>query len=111
MNRIAYFLARFMWMPISTAPKQKTLLVSYQPYKHPWVTMAAFYAEKTLEASDDYNGDCGDDDGYMPAGWYEQGCEAETFWSLTKDPTHWRRMPRACRGSRITPAQCKDGAQ
>jgi hypothetical protein len=110
MNKLAYFLARFMWMPISTAPKQKTLLVSYQPYKHPWVTTAAFYAEKTLEASDDRYGD-GDEDGYVPAGWYEEGCETETFWRLTKDPTHWRRMPLAPRRTlAFTPPAREGGA-
>ena len=107
MNKIAWFLACFMWMPISTAPKQKKLLVSYQPYKHPWVTTAAYYAEKTLEALDERYDD-GDDDGFVPAGWYEVGCESETFWCLTKNPTHWRRMPRAHRRSpALTPQEQK----
>ena len=94
MSAIARLLARFMWMPISTAPQQVKLLVAYRPYRNPWVTTAAYYAEKTLEAYDDYTGD---DDGFVPAGWYEEGCEAETSWRLTKEPTHWRWVPRAPR--------------
>jgi hypothetical protein len=104
MSTIARILARFMWMPISTAPKQEKLLVSYRPYRHPWVTTAAYYAEKTLEASDERYDD-GDDEGFVPAGWYEVGCESETFWALTKDPTHWRSLPRAHRGAVALPRQ------
>lgn len=86
---ISRILAHFLWMPISTAPDQTKLLVIYRPYKHPWVTTAAYYPAKTLEASDDY----ADEDGFVPAGWYECGCESETDWCLSNEPTHWRWRP------------------
>ncbi|PPQ42150.1 hypothetical protein [Rhodopseudomonas palustris] len=76
-------------MPISTAPDQTKLLVIYRPYKHPWVTTAVYYPEKTLEAYADF----ADEDGFVPAGWYESGCESETDWCLSNTPTHWRWRP------------------
>lgn len=92
-KKAAWFLARFMWMPISTAPQNKKLLVTYQPYGRRLVVMATYYAEFTLDASDDHE----TEDGYAPADWYEEAYENENLHCLAKGPTHWRRVPRAPR--------------
>lgn len=102
MNKLAWFLARFMWMPISTAPQNKKMLVIYRPYHHQIIVMAKYYAAGTLAASDD-NYDT--DDEFAPAGWYEEAWENENLYSLTKDPTHWRRVPRTIRPGPEHPSQ------
>lgn len=93
MNKLAWFLARFMWMPISTAPQNRKLIVNYRPYGRPVVTMATYYAAGTLDASDNHD----TDDEFAPADWYEEAWENEDLHCLAKDPTHWRRVPRALR--------------
>jgi hypothetical protein len=91
MNKIAWLLAKFMWMPISTAPHSKKLLVCYWPYGRKILTMAKYYPAGTLNASD--NSDTEDE--FAPADWYEETWEYDDLHCLSVDPTHWRRLPRA----------------
>jgi hypothetical protein len=93
MNVIASFLARFMWMPISTAPKNRKLIVSYRPYGRTIVTMATYYTPRQLAASEN----CDTDEDFAPENWYEEAYENDDLHCLTKDPTHWRYVPRALR--------------
>lgn len=106
MSKIAWILARFMWMPISTAPQNKKVLVSYCPYAHQIIVMAKYYAAGTLSASDYHE----TDDEFAPADWYEEAWENEDLHCLTKDPTHWRRVPRAPRRSPKLPSTDAPGA-
>lgn len=73
------------WQPIETAPHGKKLIAGYRNEAGKWRTiLACYYPAKTLYA----DGEWGDDEGYAPAGWYE---ESETHETLNPcAPTHWQ---------------------
>lgn len=91
MEFVNKLLARIMWRPIVTAPRGRKVLVTYTPYHRPLVTVAKFYPDGTLEAGDDYE----TESGFAPEGWYEEAFENENLMMLTRDPTHWRSLPKA----------------
>ena len=78
------------WQPIETAPHGKKLIAGFRNEAGKWRTiLARYYPAKTLYA--DEFGEWGDDEGYAPAGWYE---ESETHETLNPcAPTHWRPLP------------------
>ncbi len=82
--------ARCEWQPISTAPRNRKIIVGYTNRLGNWRTvMGQFYAADTLVANDDY------DDAYAPEGWYEK-CESNPdgyIYQTEESPTHWLPLP------------------
>jgi len=86
--------AKQKWRPIEEAPKGVKLLCGYYNEAGRWRTITArYYDRKTLDWNSDY-GECEDEDGYAPEGWYE---ESETHESILPAPfvTHFMPLPPA----------------
>jgi hypothetical protein len=81
------------WQPIETAPKGRKVIVGYINDCGNWRTVMGCYIEpRTLDANTDYID--GDEDGYAPEGWYEDGeAYSEAILPTDKPPTHWRPLP------------------
>lgn len=82
------------WQPISTAPRTgRKIMVAYKNSLDHWRIVLAFYAQaKTLDANHEYLD--GDEDGYAPEGWYEDGeAYSEALLPTDKPPIYWMPLP------------------
>lgn len=91
------------WRPIEEAPTKTVIIVAFQNSQGKWRrTLAAYYGERELEASIEFEGGDYDeerDEYFCPAGWYEP-VEAETgldysLHHLDETPLRWRPLPPA----------------
>lgn len=75
------------WLPIEGAPHGKNLLVGWRSAKGHWFTaICCFYEAGTLPLHDDA---AETEDGYAPAGWYEESTTAECILPPDGKPTHY----------------------
>lgn len=81
------------WQLIDTAPKGRKLIVGYRNSLGHWRSVMGFYVlPGTLDANTDFID--GDEDGYAPEGWYEDGeAYAEAMLPTDQPPTHWMFLP------------------
>lgn len=77
------------WQPIETAPKGIKIFVAYRNAAGKWRrVMASYYGQAELESIDPES-----EDGYAPAGWYEE-CETQDDIRRTdEDPELWMSLP------------------
>jgi hypothetical protein len=74
------------WQPIETAPKGIKVIAGYPNRLGKWRSvMACYYLPGTLACDDD----SADDDGYAPAGWYEESETHDHIMRTDEPPTHW----------------------
>lgn len=79
------------WMPIESAPQQRKVYVGYRNKLGNWRTVIAkYYKAETLELSEDADET---DDGYAPAGWYEEHENAEVIMLTDEPPELWQPLP------------------
>lgn len=77
------------WMPIESAPKDKTLLLGYRNSHGHWRTLLGEWF--TREEIDEY---WEDPDGVEP-GWFETSVEADDVPNVWRtNPTHWMPLPQ-----------------
>jgi hypothetical protein len=77
------------WQPIETAPKGHKLLVAYlNKLGNRRIVMARYYGEQQLESIGSES-----DDGYAPAGWYEECESQEDIMRTDEEPLVWHPLP------------------
>ena len=80
------------WLPISTAPKGRKVIVCYKNILGNWRTVIAkYYDNKTLLREDSEYSD--DEEAYADEGWYEVTETHETVLPVEMPPTHWMPLP------------------
>ena len=78
------------WRDISSAPKNRKVIVGYFNELGKWRSvMATYYTEGTLESPD-----C-DEEGFAPEGWYEESETHDEILPLYHRPTKWMPLPAA----------------
>ena len=87
------------WRDISTAPLGYKIIAGYWNALGHWRTITArYYTSGTLDLSDDAPET---EDGFAPAGWYEESDTHETLLPCTT-PTHWMPLPVRARSDVAT---------
>lgn len=80
------------WLPIESAPKMTKIIAGYFNKCGKWRTITArYYVENTLQIDDDYRGD---EEGYAPAGWYEESeSHCENLLPVDEPLVFWMHLP------------------
>lgn len=87
-------LAKQAWRPIGEAPHMRKLLAAYQNALGKWrIVKACYYDAKTLELGDTTDWLEDGDEGFAPAGWYEESETRDDILPLDTPPTHFMELP------------------